>query len=239
MLSRLGVRQDIDEFESLRNKQLRGSIRRHEGNDLSRGWFFFNCESKGSADSLAQRAIGHADDGGVRDVRMSEEKFLDLSGADFFSSPVNHVFDSSRDRHVSRAVEPGEIAGPKKTVGGESSLVLLWIFQIAGKDSRSPRRQLAVDVRWQRPARVVENPEFVIGTDRFSHRAADRLEVIVESGAAERPFAHTEFGNVVSMESLADALDEIGRGGLAAGRYFSERAEIVIVNTREFQDPLE
>jgi hypothetical protein len=30
------------------------------------------------------------------------------------------------------------------------------------------------------------------------------------------PFAHAEFGDVVGLESLADALDEIGRGGLAA-----------------------
>ena len=118
-------------------------------------WLRSSCDDVGSPpsrrdsrrmtnahDGLAGRLVGGADDGGLGDLRVRDQRRLDLGGREPVAGHVHHVVDPAEQPDVAVVVDLGAVAGEVAALLGEARPVgVLEALVVApeGAQHRRPR----------------------------------------------------------------------------------------------------
>ena len=77
--------------------------------------------------------MGDGEGEGLFDIGMSEEGFIDFAGRDFFTAPIDQLFETAGEAQVAFFVETALVAGAEPAVN-KGGAVGVFIVDVAGSD---------------------------------------------------------------------------------------------------------
>src|SRR3984885_13301222 len=82
---------------------------------------------RGGGGPLAPLVVGHADDGGLADVRVGHQRVLQLHGGDPLAAGLDHVLGPVGQRDEAERVDGADVAGAQPAVVELAGIVVLVI----------------------------------------------------------------------------------------------------------------
>ena len=181
------------------------------------------------ADLLAEALIGHAEDLGGLNLRMADQKFLDLARVDVFAAADEHVLEAADDAAIALLVDGREIARMHPARGIDRLGRAFAIFPVAAHHAVAAGAQFAGGSERYDVARRVHDLDLDVRMDAADGRDPPLERVVGARLERDRArFRHAvadgDLAHMHALRYLAHRLDRARRARHDAG---AERGQVV------------